>query len=94
MDWITLIIVAGVGVAAAGYVLYRLPSLTATRRQAWVARLVLSLTGIAFGAFAVKQIGAGQPDAILVLIFMAAWGGVHVPAAIILLLKRWQRNSR
>jgi len=54
---------------------------------------VLMITGIAFGLFAVQQIGSAENSLTQLFIFVAAWGLVHVPAAIILFLKQQQRNT-
>lgn len=93
MDALTLLALASIGALAAGYALARLPFLTATRAQANWARAILSLTGIAFGWFAVHQAGLNASTLMQVLVFVAGWGWVHVPAAIILLLKKLQRNN-
>lgn len=91
MDTLTLALLAVVSLAAAVYAHFRLKYLTASRAQANVARAVLLLTSLAFGFVALKQIGSGQSDIMQMLIFIAAWGMVHVPAAIILFLKQLQR---
>lgn len=85
---------AGLSVAAAIYTHSRLPFLTATRIQAAWARAILMLTGFAFGFVAVEQVGRNESGLIQLLIFVAAWGLVHVPAAIILFLKQQQRRGR
>ena len=94
MDSISLLLMAGVSVAAAIYTHYRLPFLTTTRTQANWARAILGLTGLAFGFVAVQQIGRNESGLMQALIFVAAWGLVHVPAAIILFLKQQQRKGR
>ena len=93
MDLISLLIMAGFSVAAAIYTHYRLPFLTTTRAQAGWARAILMLTGVAFGWVAVEQIGRHESGFMQLLIFVAAWGLVHVPAAIILFLKQQQRKG-
>jgi len=93
MEWISLLLMALFSLTAAIYAQYRLPLLTATRNQAWVARAILIMTGVAFGLVAVKQIGSNESSLMLPLIFLAAWGLVHVPAAIILFLKQQQRKK-
>lgn len=93
MDGLSVLAMATVTVAAAIYVQYRLPYLTATRTQAGWARAILMVTGLAFGWVVFKRIGSHEDNWMQVLIFLAAWGLVHVPAAIILFLKQQQRNS-
>lgn len=93
MDWISPLLMAGFSVAAAIYTHYRLPFLTATRTQAGWARAILMLTGVAFGFVAVQQIGRNESGLMQLLIFVAAWGLVHIPAAIILFLKQQQRQG-
>ena len=86
-------VMATVTVAAAIYVQYRLPYLTATRTQAGWARAILMVTGLAFGWVVLKRIGSHEDNWMQVLIFLAAWGLVHVPAAFILFLKNQQRKN-
>lgn len=78
---------------AVAYAQYRLPFWTVNRNQAWWARGVLMMTGIAFGLLAVRQIGVTESRLMQLLIFLAACGLVHVPAAIILFLKQQQRKN-
>lgn len=94
MDGISVFAIAMVTVAAAIYAQYRLPYLTATRRQASWARAILMITGLAFGMVALGRIGGDKDSMMKLLIFLAAWGLVHVPAAIILFLKQQQRKNR
>lgn len=93
MDWLSVLAMAMVTVSAAIYTQYRLPYLTATRRQAGWARAILIITGLAFGWVVLRRIGSHEDNLMQVLVFLAAWGLVHVPAAIILFLKQQQRNS-
>lgn len=93
MEWISRLLMALLSLTAAIYAQYRLPFLTATRNQAWWARVILMVTGIAFGLVAVKQIGSNESGLMQLLIFFAAWGLVHFPAAIILFLKQQQRKN-
>lgn len=93
MDWILVLAIAIVTVAAAIYAQYRLPYLTATRLQAGWARAILMVTGLAFGWVMLRRIGSNEPGLMQVLVFLAAWGLVHVPAAIILSLKQQQRKN-
>lgn len=93
MDEISLVLMAGFSVAAAIYTHYRLPFLTATRTQAGWTRAMLMLTGVAFAWVAVQQIGRNESGFMQLLIFVAAWGLLHIPAAIILFLKQQQRKG-
>lgn len=92
MDLISLLLMAGLSVAAAIYTHSRLPFLTTPTQAGW-ARAILMLTGLAFGFVAVQQIGHNESGLMQLLIFVAAWGLVHVPAAIILFLKQQQRKG-
>jgi hypothetical protein len=71
--------------AAAGYAHYRIPFHTAGRARALAAHSVLAVVAAAFGYVmsAYAQTGAGAW-----LSFLAGFGAVHVPAAIILFVKR------
>ena len=93
MELISLLLMTVFSLAAAIYAQYCLPFLTETRNQAWLARAILMVTGVAFGLVAVKQIGSTESSLMQLLIFVAAWGLVHVPAAIILFLKQQQRKK-
>ncbi len=79
--------------AAAIYTQIRLRSLTASRNQAWVGRMVLAGVGLGFGWTTLARIGDAMSPTMQTLIFLSAFGLVHVPAAIILLLKIWQRSN-
>ena len=93
MEWISVLLMAGISSAAAIYTQSRLPFLTATRKQAGWARAILMVTGVVFGLVAMMQIGGHESGLMQLLIFVAAWGVVHVPAAIILFLKQQQRKN-
>ena len=93
MQWTTLLVMAAVTLAAAVYAQVRVRGLAASRNQAWVARAVLLLVGIGFGWTAVLKTGQEASAAMQAAIFLTAFGLVHVPAAIILLLKTWERSG-
>jgi hypothetical protein len=93
MQWLALLLVTAITVAAAVYTQIRLPRLAASANQAWIARIVLALVGVGFGWAALATNARGASAAMQALMFVAAFGLVHVPAAIILLLKTWQRKS-
>jgi len=93
VQWTALLLMAAITLAAAVYAQTRLSRLAASRNQAWVARAVLALVGLGFGWTALIKIGHEASPAMQVAVFLAAFGLVHVPAAIILLLKTWQRSD-
>lgn len=93
MQWAALLMMTAIALTAAVYVQMRLRRLAASRNQAWVARAVLALVGIGFGWTALIKTGQEGSPAMQVIIFLAAFGLVHIPAAIILLLKTWQRGN-
>jgi hypothetical protein len=71
---------------AAGYAQWRLPRFEATRSGTLLARGILLLIGVAFGLVSAGYFAEpGYPAA---LVFLSGFGLVHLPAAIILLLKR------
>jgi len=70
---------------AAVYAQRRLPRYVLGGRRAQALRAVLILAGIAVGALAMMY--ATQPP-VAVLAFLSGFGAVHVPAALILFLKR------
>lgn len=93
MYWTALLIAAAITLSAALYAQLRLPGLTPSGTQAWIARAVLALTAIGFGAMAVSKTVEGASPAMQIVIFLTAFGLVHTPAAIVLLLKTWQRSG-
>ncbi len=90
---LALLLMTAITLAAAFYAQMRLRRLAASRSQAWAARAVLALVGLGFGWTALIKTGQEESSAMQVIIFLAAFGLVHVPAAIILLLKTWQRSN-
>jgi tellurite resistance protein TehA-like permease len=78
-------VIAAAFIAAAGYAQYRIPAHTATPANAWLVRAVLALVGIALGY--VGSLYAQDPAGALVA-FLAGFGVVHFPAAVILFIKR------
>lgn len=86
-----LIVLTAATLAAAAYAQWRIPRFEATRSGAILARGLLALIGVAFGLASVAYYaGPGYPAA---LVFLSAFGLVHVPAAFILLLKRERGES-
>ena len=91
MQWTALLILALITLSAAIYAQFQLTRLAASRTQAWLARAVLIAVGIGFGSMAVGTTVPSASPAMEIVIFVAAFGLVHTPAAIVLLLKIWQR---
>lgn len=86
MDNIGLILLALVTLFAALYTHLRLPYHTAKRRNIWISRLLLLVLGVLFGWVTMSQYPVSGSTAMLV--FLSAFGIVHVPAAFILFIKR------
>lgn len=79
-------------VSAAVYAQWRMPFHTATARHALISRLILLVVGVAFGFVMATTYSdvRGWPS---LVVFLAGFGLVHVPAAAILFLKRQQAKS-
>jgi len=87
MQTFLLLVLAAVTLAAAAYAQYRTAYHTRTARDALMARLMLLVVGLAFGYVAATvYTRTGGLDQVLV--FLSGFGAVHVPAAIILFIKR------
>lgn len=87
-----MIVLAALLLALAGYAQYRIGHHTATRSKALLTRAVLALVGIALG-----YVGAATypEDRVAVLLaFLAGFGVVHAPAAVILFVKRARGEGR
>ena len=80
-----LSLLAALHLAAAVYAQRHLSSFVAGERRGLALRILLIVTGIAVGALALMY--ATQPH-VAVLAFLSGFGAVHVPAAVILFLKR------
>jgi predicted Na+-dependent transporter len=89
MDTLLLIIVMIVSLAAAFYTHWRLPYHTPNARQLRIARIVLISTGLAFGWIAARVYGMAT-ELNVVLVFIAALGLIHVPAAGVLFIKSFR----
>jgi hypothetical protein len=86
---VLMVIFALIGLTAAGYAHLQLGRYIATRTGVLVTRVVLLVLGCAFGYVTADT----YPDPSLQLLaFLAGFGAVHIPPAIILLIKR-ARNS-
>jgi hypothetical protein len=85
MNMVLLILGAALMLVAAGYTQANLPRYTAGKSKVLLTRAVLIAVGVAFGLVSVASYPGG--DALAVLVFLIAFGTVHAPAAVILLLK-------
>lgn len=90
MHYIPMLLLTVATLAAAVYTHYRLPFHSGTPKQLWISRAILVLIGAAFGWVNV-QIYAAEPS-LQILVFLSAFGVVHVPAAFILFIKRQRRE--
>ena len=86
-----LAITAALLLAAAGYAQHRVQAHTAGRFNALLTRATLILVGVAFGFLSAAYAGNTTDVA---LAFLCGFGLVHVPAAIILFLKRARGEGR
>ena len=79
------VLLATIAALAAVYVQLRIPRFTAARQSIIAARLILATVGAAFGY--VAAITAASEALSPVLAFVMGFGAVHIPAALILLIK-------
>jgi hypothetical protein len=86
METPVMIAAAAMLLWTAAYAQLRIARYTASARAAAATRALLAAVGIAFGYVCVRIAGSIAPA----LVFATAFGIVHVPAAIILFLKREQ----
>ena len=84
-------IFAALLLAVAVYVHHRIASYTATRRNVFLTRAVLAVVGVLAGWVASAY---APPGAAAILAFAQGFGIIHVPAALILLLKRARHEGR
>lgn len=81
-----------IGLAAVLYAHWKLPQHSPNRRQLWLSRAILLFTGAPFAAVMGHwywiQFGVWPLSG-----FMAGFGLVHIPAAIILALKTWRLHQ-
>ena len=81
-----MILLAVVFLAAAAYAHYRIPRHTSGTAKIMVSHVVLGAVGVAFGYVSATTLS--YENVPVVLIFLVGFGLVHVPAAIILFIKR------
>jgi len=82
---ILLAFVAAGALAAAIYTHLQIAQFTAGTRRVWLLRILLMGVGMAFGYAAARY--AGDATTAL-LVYLAGFGAVHVPAAFVLFIKR------
>ena len=80
------IVSAAVVLAAAIYAQHQIPRYTASPRAALLTRAGLIVLGLVFGYVAADNFSAADAPALLTFLF--GFGAVHVPPALILLIKR------
>ena len=78
--------------AMAGYVYWRIPFHTAGKRRVVLLRAVLAVVGLSVGAVMAASHGLQRPSALVV--FLAAFAGVHFPAAVILFVKHARGSGK
>lgn len=78
---------------AAGYAQLRIAQSTKSARAALITRLLLALVGLAFGYVTAAQSSAVSYASALAA-FLAGFGAVHFPAAVILFVKRARGEGR
>ncbi|MGH8728133.1 MAG: hypothetical protein ACREV9_08265 [Burkholderiales bacterium] len=86
---VALIFLALVGLTSAGYAYYRLPAHSKSAAQARWTTILLVVTGLVFGYTMATVYAQEVPP---LLSFLAGFGLVHIPAAIVLFIKQ-QRLS-
>jgi hypothetical protein len=87
MEILVLTGVAALLLAAAGYAQYRIPRHTAGNTKVIVARAILAVVGAAFG-YVMSTVYIETRGFAAVLVFLIGFGLVHLPAALILFMKR------
>jgi len=71
--------------AVAGFAQWRIADFTATRARAWLTRAILVTLGVGVGLASVRTMPS---DGNAIVWFLLGFGIVHVPAALVLLLKQ------
>jgi membrane glycosyltransferase len=92
MEIVGMILLTLCTLVAAVYAQYRLPFHTTTRGHLWISRTVLLVLGLLFG-WVMSQRYAVE-GFLQLLVFLSAFGIVHVPAAAILFIKRQRHEWR
>jgi hypothetical protein len=81
-----LMIAAAALLTAAGYAHFRIPFHSDSAQKILLTRAVLALVGILFGYVMAASVQTDPTGDLL--IFLAGFGAVHVPSAVILFVKR------
>lgn len=92
MEILGLATIALATLAAAAYAQYRLPFHTTTKAHLWFSRLLLLILGLLFGWVTSNRYPV--EGFFRALVFLSAFGIVHVPAAFILFIKRQRHEWR
>ena len=71
--------------AVAAFAQWRIGDFTATRARAWLTRAILVTLGVGVGLASVRTMPS---DGNAIVWFLLGFGIVHVPAALVLLLKQ------
>ena len=79
------------GLTTAGYAHIQIPRYVATRSGVVATRGILTVVGLAFGY--VAAVTSAEPE-LRWLAFFTGFGAVHVPAALILLIKRIRHSPK
>ena len=91
MNSLVTVFTAALGLVAAAYAHAWIPRHTSGTAKIALARSVLIVTGAVVGAIFARYAGS---DHQALLAFLIGFGGVHVPAAIILFLKGAARMGK
>ena len=86
MHVVTMIVAAALVLAASIYAQLQIPRYTASPRAALLMRAGLIVLGLVFGYVAADNFG--EAGVFPLLTFLIGFGAVHVPAALILFIKR------
>lgn len=86
-----LIVLALVGLAAAVYAHLNLAAFIATPSGIMTTRVILLVVGLAFGYAAAISYMEGVPRW---LAFIAGFGVVHIPPAVVLMIKRARHSPK
>jgi hypothetical protein len=92
MQAIFLVLLTVATLFAAAYAHLRLPFHTDNAQQLWTGRIILLAIGVGFGVVSVEAYAPLQ-STIRFMVFLSAFGLVHVPAAFILFLKRLRNRQ-
>ena len=92
MEAPVLVLLTILTLAATLYAHTRLPAHTRGATSLWLGRLILGLIGIGFG-WVMSTLYYPSEGHTRLLVFLSAFGLVHVPAAAILYLKKLRKEQ-